>query len=211
LAFPEIKRHRYFHHLNSSQAFALNLFFPYFSVRPDQSPSLLRALGQTSALLSWKPEAIPDPDEGTNIDVLWKTMDGVTTLCEVKLSESEFGKANNDSEHRQKFETIYRDVLAKHMLTGTIEFDELCDGYQFYRNVWHMVGAAQNRLVFLLPRGNAPLWRQLEAVRGRLTTPTLQRISTVAIEDVITSICSASEAAAEMREYANKIKRKYVF
>lgn len=25
------KRHRYFHHLNSSQAFAFNLFFPFFS------------------------------------------------------------------------------------------------------------------------------------------------------------------------------------
>jgi hypothetical protein len=31
LAANPRKRHRYFHHLNSSQAFAFNLFFPYFS------------------------------------------------------------------------------------------------------------------------------------------------------------------------------------
>jgi len=39
------------------------------------------------------PEAVPVPDEETNIDVLWATTDGVWTFCEVKLSEADFGKA----------------------------------------------------------------------------------------------------------------------
>jgi len=29
-AHKDVKLHKYFHHLNSSQAFALNLFYPYF-------------------------------------------------------------------------------------------------------------------------------------------------------------------------------------
>src|ERR1700742_4924778 len=71
LVFPAIRRHMYFHHLNSSQAFALNLFFPYFTLRPDQSATLLRALGSGESLDSWAPEAIPDAREGTNVDAVW--------------------------------------------------------------------------------------------------------------------------------------------
>jgi hypothetical protein len=40
-----MKRHPDFHHLNSSQAFAFNLFFPYFEGGPQGSAALLRALG----------------------------------------------------------------------------------------------------------------------------------------------------------------------
>ena len=74
------KRHQFFHHLNSSQAFAFNLFFPYFSGGPESSSALLRALGQEGILLRWTPEAIPDLKEGSNIDVLWTTADGVQTF-----------------------------------------------------------------------------------------------------------------------------------
>jgi hypothetical protein len=87
------KRHRYFHHLNSSQAFAFNLFFPYFSGEPEVASALLRALGQEATLAGWEPEAVPAPDEETNIEVFWTTADGVRTFCEVKLSEADFGKA----------------------------------------------------------------------------------------------------------------------
>src|SRR5271154_6891904 len=89
-------RHRYFHHLNSSQAFAFNLFFPYFSGEPAGACALLRAIGQTGMLVAWEPEAVPAPYEGSNIDVSWTTTDGVQTFCEVKLSEVEFGKTTDD-------------------------------------------------------------------------------------------------------------------
>src|SRR5689334_13843056 len=51
--FPE-KRHKDFHHLNSSQAFAFNLFFPFFEASDTISSSLLRALGQDARLLNWR-------------------------------------------------------------------------------------------------------------------------------------------------------------
>src|ERR1700739_552749 len=89
--------HKYFHHLNSSQAFAFNLFFPYFSGEAESASALLRALGQEGILAGWEPEAVPAPDEETNIDVLWTTTDGARTFCEVKLSEADFGKAADDA------------------------------------------------------------------------------------------------------------------
>ena len=82
------KRHRYFHHLNSSQAFAFNLFFPFFSGGDETAKVLLMALGQQARLTAWQLEDIPDEREGTNIDAWWKTNDGVQTFCEVKLSET---------------------------------------------------------------------------------------------------------------------------
>ena len=49
------KRHRYFHHLNSSQAFAFNLFFPYFAGSPEAASALLRALECEGFLADWAP------------------------------------------------------------------------------------------------------------------------------------------------------------
>lgn len=57
------KRHRYFHHLNSSQAFAFNLFFPFLGGVPEGARALLRALGTDGVLASWEPEAVPDAVE----------------------------------------------------------------------------------------------------------------------------------------------------
>src|SRR6266550_6094280 len=57
---PRLKRHRYFHHLNSSQAFAFNLFFPYFNGGPEAASALLRALCQEGCLDKWEPEAVPE-------------------------------------------------------------------------------------------------------------------------------------------------------
>jgi len=62
----QVKLHKYFHHLNSSQAFALNLFVPFFERGPVASRALLAALGQRTGLVCWEPEAIPDITEGTN-------------------------------------------------------------------------------------------------------------------------------------------------
>src|SRR6266513_2343559 len=103
---PRIKRHRYFHHLNSSQAFAFNLFFPYFENGSGAARVLLRALGQDASFQNWKPESIPVEEEETNVDVVWKTTDGVKTFCEVKLSEAEFGSANADPKHLDKLERL---------------------------------------------------------------------------------------------------------
>ena len=51
-------RHVDFHHLNSSQAFALNLFFPYFSAGDVGASVLLAALGQQDKMTKWEAESI---------------------------------------------------------------------------------------------------------------------------------------------------------
>lgn len=58
---PQIKLHRYFHHLNSSQAFAFNLFFPYFAAGGQSARALSTLLGVDADALAW------DPTEGRKL------------------------------------------------------------------------------------------------------------------------------------------------
>jgi hypothetical protein len=208
-AHPQ-KRHQYFHHLNSSQAFAFNLFFPYFSGEPESASALLRALGQDGILAEWEPEAVPVPDEETNIDVLWATTDGVRTFCEVKLSETDFGKALDDDRHRAKLVNIYSGVLAGHLEAARLERLAFFDAYQFNRNVWHMVRTDRSRLIFLLPRGNAGLWGLLQHLLSGVVYSTRERISVVAIEDVIAKLATDNQCPERLRGYARKLKQKYL-
>jgi hypothetical protein len=204
------KRHRYFHHLTSSQAFAFNLFFPYFAGPPEAASALLRALGSEGVLADWAPEKVPEPDEATNIDIYWRTTDGASTFCEVKLSEADFGKAADDDEHREKFEKTDSQVLTPHFETGMLDRLAFFDGYQFYRIVWHMVREERSRLIFLLPRANTGLWKKLDHLMLGVLPPTRGRISRVALEDVINTLCSDERCSREMREYAGKLKQEYV-
>lgn len=204
------KRHRFFHHLNSSQAFAFNLFFPYFSGGPEAACALLRALGEDGVLDKWEPEAIPEPEEGSNIDVLWTTRDGAQTFCEVKLSEADFGKGADDVRHRSKLNHTYYPVLATHLESGRLERLAFLDAYQFNRNVWHLVRADRNRLIFLLPRANDVLWKQLQELLLGIVLRTRERISAVAIEDVLEKLSRDGRCPERFRQYADKLKQKYL-
>ena len=204
------KRHRYFHHLNSSQAFAFNLFFPYFHGTPESASALLRALGREGILTKWEPEAVPVPSEASTIDVFWATADGVRTFCEVKLSERDFGKAKDDAPHRNKLRDIYEPVLANHMESRCLDVSAFLAAYQFNRNLWHMVRDDRSRLVFLLPRANAGLWARLHALLSGVVRNTRHRISAVAMEDVIVNLTADDQCPEPLRRYACKFGEKYI-
>jgi hypothetical protein len=210
LAVDPRKRHRYFHHLNSSQAFAFNLFFPYFSGGPATASVLLRALGQKGALAKWEPEAVLVPEEETNIDVCWQTSDGIATFCEVKLSEADFGKAVDDGRHRAKLRDIYSQVLGGHLERSRLEPSAFFNAYQFNRNVWHMVRTDRSRLIFLLPRSNTRLWQLLQDLLAGVVPLTQKRISAIAIEDVIANLLADDECPKRLRKYPLKLKQKYI-
>jgi hypothetical protein len=207
----QTKLHRYFHHLNSSQALAFNLFFPYFGGETSGSAALLRALGQGSSLGAWTPEAVPDPIEGTNLDAQWRLADGTMVMCEVKLSEADFGKAEQDAEHVAKLRDIYRPVLAGHVALQFLETPAFFAHYQILRNVWHMLRVPSAVLVFLLPRANQGLWDELLPLLDALTPQSRQRVAVIAIEDVLDSLQRDEACPLKMREYARRLEEKYVF
>jgi len=204
------KRHQYFHHLNSSQAFTFNLFFPHFDSGGSAASSLLRAFGRGHKLAAWELEAVPLPNEGTNIDASWTTADGEKTICEVKVSENDFGSAKVDARHLDKLSMIYQPVLQGNVVPACLETKEFFRGYQFYRNVWHLVQRDVNRLVFLLPRANRPLWKKVHDLRSKVLGHVSPRISIVAIEDVLSALIADSCNPAMLREHAKQMARKYL-
>jgi hypothetical protein len=209
-ANPRITLHRYFHHLNSSQAFALNLFVPYFEGGEDASSALLEALGQRGKLVRWEVEAIPDLVEESNLDAVWQTDDGVTTTCEVKLSERDFGKARDDARHQRKLKDIYLPRLAPYLSDELQTTRGFFRSYQILRNVWHMLATPNGQLVFLVPRANAKLWPLLDAALEGLAAPIRERIRCVAIEDAFDRLAANTSTSVDLRSYAERLREKYV-
>jgi hypothetical protein len=204
----EVKLHKYFHHLNSSQAFALNLFFPYFE---QGSPSeLLRAMNLSGELASWQPEYVDDPNEGTNFDIMWVASDGGRTFCEVKLSEQEFGTASDDRRHRQKLEDIYRPVLAGQCAPALLEPSTFFSKYQLLRNVWAAAKDKTASVVFLVPKANSTLWQELGPLIEQLSPTLARRVHAVAMEDVLEALSSSSPPQARLTWYAHLLREKYV-
>ncbi len=203
--------HRYFHHLNSSQAFALNLFFPYFEGGPEKARILVRALGQQGTLqdLQWKLEDVPDKDEESNIDVSWITTLQVRTLCEVKLTETSFGKAKHDEKHLDKLRRLYEPRLRDRVDPELLQPETFFQNYQILRNIWHLAAADASKLIFLLPQANTHSWRSLETVLSRIQGDLRSAISVVSVESVISALCS-DPTDLSLQEYATSLAAKYL-
>ena len=115
--------HRDFHHLNSSQALAFNLFFPYFGMPHGSAEPLLRGLGlEPRPVHAWAFEEVPEPQEGTNFDFFVAFGSGQRLLVEAKLTETEFGTREADDAHRRKLTELYRPRLEA-MLSNAVAED----------------------------------------------------------------------------------------
>lgn len=206
----KIKFHQYFHHLNSSQAFAFNLFYPYFSKNGQTACALSKALGvEMEGLAWWQFEWIPDVIEGTNIDVAWRTDKDVTVYCEVKLSEVEFGTAENDERHLKKLAEIYRPRLLGLIDESLLEEQTFFKHYQLLRNL-SFLSDRKSHLVILLPRENLSLMPQLNRVMNALNPNIANHVHIAYIEDVINRLKTDEIIPTDLGLYANALAEKYI-
>ena len=207
-AHPDVRPHKYFHHLNSSQAFALNLFCPFFEA--GASASLLRAFQMNGSVSDWRLEHVPYAEEGTNVDVAWQGEHGSWTYCEVKLSEQGFGTAKRDQRHEEKRVSIYQPVLKAHCPAELLEPRRFFANYQILRNVWLVAREPTASLLFLLPRRNESLWGPLRSVLEALPAELAGRIHVVAVEDVLEALCHDQSLPRQLGAYAELLMEKYV-
>jgi hypothetical protein len=200
----------YFHHLNSSQAFAFNLFYPFFSAGPGPARVLSGALDvDQNVIFDWEFEHVADPDEGTNADVMWRTSEG-NVFCEVKLSETGFGTARNDFEHRKKLAKIYRPRLEKMVSPELLRGATFFKNYQLLRNISLLASNKRDRLVLLLPRANRSLHKPMRIILDGVRPKFRQRIIVAYIEECLSSLEANSQLPDELRSYASKLIEKYV-
>lgn len=205
----QVKLHKYFHHLNSSQAFALNLFLPFFEADPARAPVLIRALQANVTFSHWVPEFIPDERENTNVDIAWQDKSGAWTYCEVKLSEQEFGQARPDKRHLEKLAGIYGPVLSRFCPASLLEPKEFFSKYQIMRNVWLAARDPVANVVFLLPQVNEGLWEPLRGVIDSLDSSLAKRINVKAMEEVLDAVTRDRGISAKAAWYMEMLKEKY--
>jgi hypothetical protein len=202
--------HRYFHHLNSSQAFTFNLFLPFLYYGTKGSSALLRALGQSGDTIAWELERVPVPGEDTNIDVFWHSSTGIRTFCEVKLSEADFGTAPDDKAHQDKLKAVYLNALAGRVDAAMLEPATFFAHYQLLRNLWHIAECEDARLIFLIPRANKKIWNDATSFKLRVAEPLRERVAVIAIEEVILSLCEDIRCPDSLRQYAQMLRIKYI-
>ncbi len=206
----QLRLHRYFHHLNSSQAFALNLFYPFLAADACDSEALLKAVAWSGVASTWRFEEVPYEEEETNVDVTWVNPDGFPTYCEVKLSEADYGTARPDLRHRKKLTRTYTHALTGYVGASLLKPEAFFANYQILRNLWLAAKNPAVRVVFLLPRANVRLWKPLRRVLGQVAESLAKRVSVTAIEDVVESLVSSPVVSSQLRWHARKLREKYV-
>lgn len=209
---PPIRLHRDFHHLNSSQALTFNLFYPFLSSEIGQT-ALLSALGHSAdSATSWALEAVPDPEEGTNFDVLISLRSGGTVFIEVKLTEAGFGACLPDDAHKAKLATIYSKRLAGRVAPGALEEESFFPSYQLFRNASHVAPETRDEVILLVPRANGGLWTTGTIFCSDLLLPNLaSAVRLISLESVLVALDDSLQASElRLRQQVDGLREKYL-
>ena len=204
------RRHKYFHHLNSSQAFTFNPFLPFFLDGAPASRALSAAFGFDGDVDAPEVEAVPDEAEGTNIDVCWRLRGNGTVLCEITLSESEFGSAADDPVHEKKWRDVYTPVLRGKVGDSALERRYFFRHYQLLRNLWHVARASDAQLVIFLPRANAALRPALDRLLPTLRADLRSRVHVRYVEDILGALAENESLSLRLRWLVAALQEKYL-
>ncbi len=218
-AKKKLKLHRDFAHLNSSQALAFNLFFPFLPPLESgltwASSARITGLLGLSDLIESEFERIDNPEEGTNLDWWARCHNGGQIFCEVKFTESSFGTATSRStDYRDRLERLYRPRLAGVIKNGLI--DDLAwfkQHYQILRNLAHLsLGPApeENRVLFVLPERSPTYGHLVEFINAHLEPPFRKRKRVIVCGlETLTESLEASSASQEERGHWHAFRTKY--
>jgi restriction endonuclease-like protein len=201
-----IQLHRYFHHLNSSQAFTLGLFYPYLTLAKE---ALSAAIG-VSPIRTGAFEVVPERSEGTNVDVVLRAEAETSIYCEVKLSELGFGTAVPDERHCRKIEKIYRPRLNGMVDPELLSPKAFCGSYQILRNLWHAASNPAASVLFFFPKQNESLGSELQRLLPKVGVELMARTRIIYVEDVLDVLAAPAGPGRELRWYAAILREKYV-
>lgn len=207
---PAIVLHKGFHHLNSSQAFALNLFFPAFSAY-DASCREFFGLFGSSEPKNWCFEYINEPGvEGTNVDVHWGDAEGRLYFVEVKYTENEFGQAEMDDRHMAKLQAIYSGRLSEIVHEALLDPVVFFPHYQILRNISLLHSSPESKVIFCFPISNEALSKRLNFVLGLVKMKFRSRILVIDSEHVMFHAARFSWSDAKLADHYAEVARKYL-
>ncbi|NMD72754.1 hypothetical protein HHO41_21235 [Bacillus sp. DNRA2] len=208
--------HKYFHHLNSSQAVCINFFYPL--IKEQQLDKLLKILSikdivnynSDDIVFEKKSMLEKENERKTNFDFFMKLGSGVKLHFEIKYSETEFGKQKEDPEHIRKFEKTYFPILKDHpaIKEDYKNLEVFLRNYQAMRNLLHI--AEDSYVIFLYPNENIKIREEALAARKEiLENGWKDKFILLTWEDLVHQL-SVLLKSKELINYYKEFNRKYL-
>ena len=194
-----------FSYMTSSQAFAVNFFTPL--IVEDQF-NLLSDSFKDFVFHESGFEKVMDPnDEKTQFDFYACSEDKSNSFSvEVKYSESEFGYANEDTRHLDKFSRFYRDYMAELTCVGEKDW-QFFEFYQVWRNLIYTVINKGQHVCFLFPAFRKDLKQVLDSIILKCKDEYKPYFHVIIADDIVNKIIASD---SDMKPYYEAFKQKYL-
>lgn len=211
----KLKKHIYFHHLNSSQAMCLNFFFPFYEEK--ELELVLKFLGFKNEEINYEKTCFEKDSDieksyskyrPTSIDFYLETISGKQIFFEIKYTEQEFGKAKQDDIHINKFNEVYKNKL-QFIKKEYQQINVFLKNYQILRN---LICISENSyVVFLYPNRNIKIKNQAEfAKQTMLTDNVLDNFFNKTWEELL-SFAEKNTENQNIKKQLKSFKEKYNF
>ena len=206
----DIHFHQYFHHLNSSQALCINLFFPLIAeTKLNLILDLLKIQEQPVTESCFEKESDMEMGSGrrTNFDFYMKLADGTKIYFETKYTELEFGKATNDDEHNKKYQATYKPLVksAGYINSAYKDVEKFLESYQIMRNLCHITD--HSFVVFVYPAANQKIDKQAQEAKEKiLTDKGKNKFKILTLESTVSQLLmnTRGDAQAHFKEFQRK-------
>lgn len=210
----EIKYHRFFHHLNSSQAMCINFFFPLFWER--KLELVLNAIGLNDDFVDYetvcfeKESDIEKSGRPTSFDFYFKTVKSRKIHFEIKYTEYDFAKSGKDEEHIEKYKSDYFGKCSM-IRTDYCNVDSFLGNYQLMRNLIHV--SADSYVILLHPMDNKKISEEALFAKNNLIQVEFQQYVIdltweKLLEFVDNEIADSKNLISQMNEFKEKYKIK---
>ena len=210
--YAKIKFHRYFHHLNSSQALCINLFYPLIAENQLRLITQLLEIPATTVPIPTfeKVSELENGQRRTNFDFHLRYAEGQEVYFELKYTERQFGTARDDAEHRDKFAKTYLPLLERspYLVNACRERAFFLKRYQVLRNLVHL--GPHSQVVFVVPSTTFPIATELaESIRHLLNDDGKSHVHIMSLERLIGFI-TAQTTSPPLVEYFRAFRKKYL-
>lgn len=217
-----IKKHMYWHHLNSSQTMCLNFFVPLIKnhLLPLFFQKVLNLNVDIIDCKDCKFEYTPETG-GTNFDFYVKDLKGKNYYFEIKYTEADINKKTSveDSLHRHEvFMDLYNPKIKKNKLFVSAHIDEemfMLEHYQAYRNMVEAINGDYS--IFITMSNNHGTENEFKSATEKLGLKTKENLEKNCIlllhwEDVVakTQYMIDEIGNKELTDYYEEFFKKYI-
>lgn len=213
----KIKRHIYFHHMNSSQAMCFNFFYPLFAEK--KLELITNFLGYTNETIDYTSTCFEKESEvegnerrSTNFDFYFKTLSGKKIYLEIKYTENEFGKVQPDEDHKEKYTNIY----SHHLDSVADKYksqQKFLENYQIMRNIINI--NKNSYVVFIYPAANEKIKYQAELAKREMLLETfkehLKLVEWEQLFETARNQITKPELMSQFEEFGEKYLPKSIF